>query len=142
LLLARALCKVRSFVTTQRQIPLWSLPMKSVCVLLLTMFALGCGSYRAPMGVQMTVTSLMPSSATANSGQFPLTVNGSGFASTSVVYFGGSPVATAFGSGTQLTATIPATAITTTGMKSVYVRTTGGVYGTGQSSNALNFMVN
>jgi hypothetical protein len=116
--------------------------MKTVCVLLLTMFALGCGSYRTPMGAQMTVTSLMPSSATAGSAQFPLTVNGSGFTTTSVVYFSGSPVATAFGSGSQLTATIPAAAITTMGMKPVYVRTTGGAYGSGQSSNAVNFTVN
>jgi hypothetical protein len=116
--------------------------MKTVCVLLLTMFALGCGSYRAPMGSQMTVTSLMPSSATANSGQFPLTVNGSGFTANSVVYFNAMAEATTFVSGTQVMATIPAAAITTMGMKPVYVHTTGGIYGSGQSSNAMNFTVN
>jgi hypothetical protein len=115
--------------------------MKTVCVLLLTIFALGCGNYHSPMSAQLTA--LSPSSTSANGPQFMLTVTGSGFNSHSVVYFNTAPEVTAFVSGTSLTATIPATAITTTGMKPVYVVTTGSGYGSGnQTSNAMNFTVN
>src|SRR5260370_1305132 len=111
--------------------------MKTVCVLLLTICALGCGNYHAPMSTMSgQLTALAPSSTSANGPQFMLTVTGSGFPSASVVYFSSVPEATVFASATTLTATIPATAITTTGMKPVYVVTTGTGYGSGtQTSN-------
>lgn len=115
--------------------------MKTICVLLLTMFALGCGNYHAPMSAQ--ITALSPSSTTVNGPQFTLTVTGTGFAASSVVYFNSVAETTVFNSATQLTATIPATAITTTGNKGVYVLTVGSGYGSGnQTSNTMNFMVN
>ena len=52
--------------------------------------------------------------ATAPSGEdFTLTVNGTGFVSSSVVNWNGAPLATQFVSGSKLTATVPAADIAT-----------------------------
>ncbi len=114
--------------------------MKIVCVLLLAILTFGCGSYHTPATLQ--VSTLAPNSATALGPQFTLTVNGSGFASNTVIYFNAAAQTTTFVSGTQLTAMIPATAIATAGAKSVYVVTPGGGYGSSQTSNKVNFTVN
>jgi hypothetical protein len=58
-----------------------------------------------------TLTSLSPTSVSANSGAFTLTVNGAGFVNGSVVNWGGSPRVTTFVSATQLTAAILASDI-------------------------------
>jgi hypothetical protein len=63
----------------------------------------GNGSPQAP-----TVTSISPTTVTAGSGNLTLTVNGSGFLSTTTVQVGGAAEQTAYVSGTQVTATIPA----------------------------------
>src|SRR6266849_8195382 len=110
--------------------------MKTICVLLLTIFALGCGygsNYHPPMSTTggagaAQISALVPNSATASGPQFMLTVDGSGFASNSVVYFNRAPQSTVFISGNQLVATIPAAEIATSGMKAVYVLTVGGRY--------------
>ena len=60
-----------------------------------------------------TATSLSPTSATAGGAAFTLTVNGTGFVSTSVVKFNGAAKTTTFVSATQLTAAITAADITT-----------------------------
>jgi streptogramin lyase len=52
------------------------------------------------------ITSISPTTVSANSGQFTLTVNGSGFISSSTVDWIGSPQATTFVSATKLTAII------------------------------------
>ena len=69
------------------------------------------------------ITSLQPSTAVAGSPQFTLTVNGTGFISSSVVYFASNARATTFVSPTQLTATILASDIAAPGTPSVVVIT-------------------
>ena len=61
------------------------------------------------------ITSLSPSTTAAGSPTFTLTVNGAGFISTSIVNFNGTAEPTTFVSATQLTASIPATAVATAG---------------------------
>ena len=68
-----------------------------------------------------TETSLSPTSATAGGAAFTLTVNGTGFVSTSVVKFNGATKTTTFVSATQLTAAITAADIATAGTASVTV---------------------
>jgi Domain of unknown function DUF11/Putative binding domain, N-terminal len=84
------------------------------------------------------VTSLMPSSATAGSGQFTLTVNGSNFVSGATVSFNGTAETTTFVSASQLTASIPASAIATAG--NVPVLVTNPTPG-GGPSNTLTFSI-
>jgi len=68
-----------------------------------------------------TITSLTPSATTAGGATFSLIVNGTNLISTSTVNFNGSPRATTFNSGTQVTATILATDIATAGTASITV---------------------
>jgi hypothetical protein len=86
-----------------------------------------------------TVTSLSPSSATAGGAAFTLTVNGTGFVSTSVVKFNGAAKTTTFVSATQLTAAITAADIATAGTATVTV--TNPAPGGGTSGN-LSFAIN
>jgi hypothetical protein len=82
------------------------------------------------------ITTISPSNGTAGGAAFTLTVNGTGFVPTSVVNFNSAPRTTTFVSGTQVTAAILATDITTTGLKSVTVSNPSPGGGT---STALNF---
>ena len=120
--------------------------MKPGCCLMLTMLLLtmapGCGYSRPAAGITSTITTLAPASATAGGVAFTLTVNGSGFSSTSAVYWNASLRTTAFASGSQVTAQITAADIATAATDTVYVRTSGGVYGGGTNSNTVNFVVN
>ncbi|HEY3065602.1 MAG TPA: galactose oxidase-like domain-containing protein, partial [Methylomirabilota bacterium] len=84
-----------------------------------------------------TLTSLAPNSATAGGPGFTLTVNGTNFVSGAVVRWNGGTRTTTFVSGTQLTATIPASDIATQGTPQVTV-----VNPDGQTSNALTFTIN
>src|SRR6266700_159599 len=68
-----------------------------------------------------TITSISPTSTTAGSAQFTLTVNGTKFVSTSTVNWNGAPLATSFVSSTQLTATVPASLVATAGTASITV---------------------
>jgi hypothetical protein len=85
-----------------------------------------------------TATSLSPTSATAGGAAFTLTVNGTGFVSTSLVKFNGASKTTTFVSTTKLTAAITAADIATAGTVSVTVTNPapGGI------SNALSFTIN
>jgi hypothetical protein len=85
------------------------------------------------------ITTLQPASATAGSGAFTLTVNGSSFINGAVVNFNGNARTTTFVSGTQLTASILATDVATAGTPVVTVTnpTPGG-----GTSNALTFTIN
>ncbi len=67
------------------------------------------------------ITSLSPSTATAGGAQFTLTVNGTGFVTTSVAKWAGSSLATTYVSGTKVTAIVPATDIATAGTFKVTV---------------------
>jgi hypothetical protein len=86
-----------------------------------------------------TETSLSPTSATAGGAAFTLTVNGTGFVSTSVVKFNGAAKTTAFVSATQLTAAITPADIATAGTASVTVTNPAPGGGT---SGTLSFTIN
>ena len=124
--------------------------MKTISLLLLAIFAAGCSGYHSPMSSTTMsaagaaqITSISPTSASAGGSDFVLTVNGSGFASNSVVYFNNTAMTTMFVSGNEVQASIAASQIVMAGVKPVYVLTVGGVYNSSnQASNMVNFMVN
>src|SRR6266700_4070512 len=68
-----------------------------------------------------SITSLAPSSATAGTGAFTLTVNGNGFVNGSVVYWKGTSRTTTYVSGTQLQAAISTADIAVAGTAQVMV---------------------
>jgi len=130
--------------------------MKTMSVLLLTLVCLGCG-YSAPKsmpaqpGVMPAIAQLVPNTANSGDPQFTLTVNGSNFATNAVINWNGAKQTTTRMTASQLTATIPATAIATPGMVPVSVTNpgtagSGGIYGSGgtasETSNTMNFTVN
>ena len=81
---------------------------------------------------------LAPSSVTPGSPELALTVNGTGFVSTSVVKWNGAPLGTAFVNAHQLVADVPASAFAAAGTVSVTVSSpTPG----GGTSNAVLFTV-
>ena len=82
------------------------------------------------------ISVLSPSSAAAGGAAFLMTIYGSGFVSTSAVYWNTSALPTTFGSATQLTIMIPATLIATAGSASVTVVNPGSV-----TSNASTFTI-
>ena len=92
-----------------------------------------------PVNPAPTETSISPTSATAGGAGFSLTVNGTGFVSTSVVKFNGAAKATTFISATQLTAAITAADIATAGTASVTVTNPAPGGGT---SGALSLPIN
>jgi len=83
------------------------------------------GSLTAPAQT-LTITSLVPASATAGGNAFTLTVNGTGFASGAVVNWSGTALATGYIDPTQLTAPVLANLIATPGSASITV-TSGNV---------------
>jgi 6-phosphogluconolactonase len=84
-----------------------------------------------------TVTSLAPSSATAGSPAFTLTITGTGFLSGATAQWDGTPLSTTFLSATQLTAAVPASLIVTAGSASVTVSNPGAM-----ASRAAAFTIN
>jgi alpha-D-ribose 1-methylphosphonate 5-triphosphate synthase subunit PhnH len=68
-----------------------------------------------------TITSLSPSSATAGGPLFTLTVNGTNYVTTSVMNWNGAALTTTFVSGTELTASVPASDIAAAGTFKVTV---------------------
>ena len=85
-----------------------------------------------------SVTSLTPSSMPAGSSSFTLTVNGTGFISSSLVQWNGANRSTTFVSGTQLRTTIAAADVALAGTASVRVFTPAPGGGT---SSALTFTI-
>ena len=85
-----------------------------------------------------TLTSISPTSATADGATFTLTANGSGFISVSAVYWNGESRSTTFVSSTQLTAAISATDVANAGTAQVTVVNPAPGGGT---SNSLAFVV-
>lgn len=84
------------------------------------------------------IASLSPSSATAGTGAFKLTVTGSNFISSSTVNFNGTARATTYVSATQLTVAVLAADIATAGTASItVVNPTPG----GGTSNAVSFTI-
>jgi len=112
--------------------------MKLLSVLLLSALAIGCGGYssHSMTGGAPNITALSPNMM-ANSTAFTLTVTGTGLTTSSVIYWGTTPVTTNSGgylSGT-VSASISATLDANPGKVSVYVRTSAG------NSNSLPFTV-
>lgn len=85
------------------------------------------------------LTGLSPNNATAGSGAFTLTANGTNFINGSAINWNGAPLTTIFVSASQLTATVPSSNITTAGTASVTVFTP---LPGGGTSNALTFTIN
>jgi sugar lactone lactonase YvrE len=83
------------------------------------------------------IASLSPSFTIAGGGPFTLTVNGSGFASTSVVQWNGAALATTYVSATQLTATTTTADLASPGTALITVYTAPG----GGTSNSSTFTV-
>ncbi|MBZ5728082.1 MAG: IPT/TIG domain-containing protein [Acidobacteriia bacterium] len=96
------------------------------------------GASWQPTGVS-TASSLFPSAAQASGAGFALTVNGSNFATDSIVQWNGSNRSTTFASATQLTASISASdvALAGTALITVFNPTPGG-----GASNAMTFTIN
>ncbi len=117
---------------------------------------LACGGYNskstattpAAAGTMPTVSQLAPSSMTAGSASFVLTVNGTNFAANAVINWNGAAQSTTHVSANQMTAAIPAASVATAGMVTVTVTnpgTAGGMYGGGtlaETSNSMTFTVN
>jgi hypothetical protein len=91
-----------------------------------------------PLNPAPAIGSLSPAFQGAGGAAFTLTVNGSGFVSSSTVSWGTTALTTQYVSGTQLTAQVPATAITSTGNYTVTVVTPSPGGGT---SNSFQFNV-
>lgn len=87
-----------------------------------------------------TLGSLSPVSALAGSGDFPLTVSGTNFDNSAVVYWGSAKLTTTFVSSTQLTAAVPADFVKFPGAAIVSVTTTAGSSGT-TPAPGLSFLI-
>ena len=117
---------------------------KTVALALVLATGLGCG-YSKPKMMTPAISQLSPSSEKAGSGQFTLEIEGTNFASNAVAQFNGVNVSTSFVSSTKVEATIPASAIMSTGIAQVTVTDpgSGGIYGgMGTMSAAMNFTIN
>lgn len=104
----------------------------------ITLLSVGCGGYSHNYmnGNGMPrVMQLSPPSAMHGGAPFVLTVNGSGFGTDSVVYWGGATLTTAYASATQVTANITAADIMNAGAVAVYVHSGGA------NSNTMDFTV-
>ena len=111
----------------------------SLILLLATTFAsYGCGysshNYMGGAGMP-SVTQLSPNATAAGGPAFTLTVDGTGFGSDSLVYWGTSSRATTYVSASKVTASITETDIMNAGMVPVYVHTGGA------NSNAMTFTI-
>jgi hypothetical protein len=120
--------------------------MKLLSVLLLMTLSFGCGGYNSSSGMQPAstpnISNLLPDSENAGGGDFVLKVNGTGFASNSVVYWNSATISTNYVSAQQVTANIRAGEIATSGTVSVYVKNPGtGIYAMGVNSNSVSFTI-
>jgi IPT/TIG domain-containing protein len=118
--------------------------LKLLTILLLCTLGIGCGygsSYNNMTGTTNSapaIAQLSPSSVSHGGANFTLTVTGSNFDTTSIVYWGTTPLssATAYSSSTQVTAAITSAMIANAGTVSVYVHTNAG------NSNSMTFTIN
>jgi hypothetical protein len=128
--------------------------MKLALVLLVAASVVGCGGYSKPAntppqpGIMPVISNLVPNNVNANSGSFPLEVDGTNFASGAKINFNGTAQATTRVSASKLTATIPNSAIAPSGTVPVTVTNpavSGGLYGGGTAaatSAPMNFTIN
>jgi trimeric autotransporter adhesin len=107
-------------------------------LLAITLMGAGCGygshNYMNGNG-NPSITQLAPSSATANSGAFVLAINGTGFGTDSLVYWGTTTRTTTYVSTSKVTANITDADIMNAGMVQVYVHSGGA------NSNAITFTI-
>ena len=127
--------------------------VRAILFVTLTALTLACGySAKATPPVAGTVpavASLNPSSTSAGSPAFTLTVNGSNFNSNAVVNWNGVAQTTTIVSANQVTIAVPAAAVATAGTVAVTVTNPGtagtGPYGGGgtmaETSNSMSFTV-
>jgi hypothetical protein len=113
-----------------------------MAMMVLLALTAGCGYSRPAAVATPTITTLAPTSTAAGGAAFTLTVNGTKFASNSVVYWNGTPRTTVFGTANQLNGQITAADIATAGMGAVTVFTPGSGYGGNTTSNSVNFTIN
>jgi hypothetical protein len=129
--------------------------IKSAAVLTLSALTLACGYSSKPApavaGSMPTISTLNPNSATAGAPGFPMTVNGSNFATNAVVNWNGTAMTgTTYITGKQLMINVPASAIANSGTVQVTVTNpaTGGTgpYGGGgtlaETSAPMTFTIN
>jgi hypothetical protein len=129
---------------------------KTLFVAALLVAGMACGysskaTTPAVAGTMPAITQLNPNSATHGDPQFTLTVTGSNFNGNAVINFSGTAMSSSpvsgF-SGTEVQASIPASAIMNAGSVQVTVTnpgTAGGQYGGGtaaETSNMMTFTVN
>jgi len=118
-------------------IRLRSAALVSVAVMLVLL--VGCGSSNQPFNDTPAIISLFPSSATAGGPGFTLNISGTGFISTSVVYWNNAAQTTAFNAtSTQLSISVTAQQIATAGTAQVVV--VSPLPG-GGASTAVNFTI-
>jgi hypothetical protein len=121
----------------------------------LTALTLGCGysskSTTPPVaGAVPTLAALAPSTATAGSAGFTMTVNGSNFSTTAAVNWNGTALTTTYISAAQLMATVSAADIASAATVPVTVtnptKSGTGAYGSGgtlaETSGPMNFTIN
>lgn len=124
----------------------------TLAALILFAIGLGCGYSKkttppAP-GKMPAISQLSPPSTTAGSAQFTMEVDGSNFSSNATVSFGATQLTTQFSSAGKLEATIPSTAVMSSGTVHVTVTnpgTSGGMYGGGTqpaTSAPVDFTIN
>jgi len=104
----------------------------------ITLISVGCGygSHNYMNGNGMpAITQLSPSITTAGGAAFSLTVDGSGFGTDTVVYWGTMTRGTTYESSTRVTANITAADIMNAGSVQVYVHSGGA------NSNAMTFTI-
>lgn len=127
--------------------------MKLLTILLLCAVAVGCGygshsQMPTSAGTTPVINALNPSSANHGDPSFPLMVNGASFNSNAFVTFNGAKMQTTWTNSALVTATIPQSAIATTGTVQVTVTnpaTGGGIYGGGTAtaiSQPMMFQIN
>lgn len=123
--------------------------MKTICLFLLILFAVGCGYSSKGNGTVAagapSISSLAPNSTAVGGTAFTLTVNGSGFTSGAVVYWSGTTRTTTFVSSSKVTAAITAADIAMAQTVPVYVKNPGGtgIYMNqgGQTSASMSFTI-
>jgi hypothetical protein len=121
-----------------------------IASLLALTFACGYGSnYSNPSGGgggnAPAISQLNPNSATAGGAAFMMTVTGKNFATKAVVNWNNAAQTTTYVSSTQLTISVPASMIASSGTAQVTVTNPGttGIYGVpAQTSAAVSFTIN
>ena len=125
---------------------------KTVFLTGLLALGLACGYSKSvtppSAGTIPTITQLAPDNTNSGGAAFVLTVDGTNFLSNATVNWNGTAQPTTPVTASQLTATIPASAISATGSAAVTVTNpgkAGGIYGGGtqpETSNSMTFTVN